>query len=63
MKRSLERILTLAFRVIRQVSRDRRTVALLLIVPILVLVLGFVLFRSEPAPVALGCLLYTSRCV
>lgn len=54
MKRSLERILTLAFRVIRQVSRDRRTVALLLIVPILVLVLGFVLFRSEPAPVALG---------
>ena len=42
------RIFTIAIRVIRQVLRDRRTVALLLLGPILVLTLGAVLFRADP---------------
>jgi len=48
------RILTITRRVMKQVLRDHRTVALLIIAPILVLSLGAVLFRSEPAPVPLG---------
>ena len=48
------RILTLARRVMRQVTRDRRMVGLLIVVPILVLTLGAILFRSEPAPIPLG---------
>jgi ABC-2 type transport system permease protein len=51
---NLRRILVLARRVIRQVLRDRRTVALLVVVPILVLSLGAVLFRSELAAIPLG---------
>ena len=51
---SSRRILTLAQRVILQVIRDRRTVALLVLAPILILTLGAILFRSEPAPVPLG---------
>jgi ABC-2 type transport system permease protein len=48
------RILTLARRVMRQVLRDRRIVALLVVVPMLVLTLGAILFRSEPAAIPLG---------
>ena len=48
------RILILAGRVMRQVLRDRRTVALIVIAPILVLTLGALLFRSNPAPVPIG---------
>ncbi len=48
------RILTLAIRVMRQVLRDRRTVALIVIAPILVVTLGAVLFRAKPSPVPIG---------
>ncbi|MFN2241607.1 MAG: ABC transporter permease [Anaerolineae bacterium] len=48
------RIFTLARRVMRQVLRDRRIVALLIIGPMLVLTLGAILFRAEPAAVPLG---------
>jgi len=48
------RIVALARRVMRQVLRDRRIVALLVVVPMLVLTLGAILFRSEPAPIPLG---------
>ena len=51
---NVRRVLTLARRVIRQVLRDRRTVAMLVIVPILVLSLGAILFRSEAAAIPLG---------
>jgi ABC-2 type transport system permease protein len=48
------RILTLARRVMRQVLRDRRIVGLLVVVPMLVLTLGAILFRSELAAIPLG---------
>jgi ABC-2 type transport system permease protein len=48
------RIFLLARRVIRQVLRDHRTVALMLFVPILLLTLGALLFRAEPQPTPLG---------
>ena len=48
------RIFTIAIRVIRQVLRDRRTVALLLLGPILVLTLGAVLFRADPVKIPVG---------
>jgi len=48
------RVSALARRVILQVLRDRRTVALLVVVPIIVLSLGAVLFRSESAAIPLG---------
>jgi ABC-2 type transport system permease protein len=51
---SSRRVLTLARRVMRQVLRDRRTVGLIIIGPILVLSLGAVLFRSEQAVIPLG---------
>jgi ABC-2 type transport system permease protein len=51
---SSRRILSLARRVIRQVLRDRRTVALIVIAPLLILTLGAILFRSTPAPIPLG---------
>ena len=51
---SLRRVAILAGRVVRQIGRDLRTVALLVFVPMLVLALGAVLFRSEPKPLALG---------
>jgi ABC-2 type transport system permease protein len=51
---SSRRVLTLARRVMRQVLRDRRTVGLLIIGPMLVLSLGAVLFRSEPTAIPLG---------
>jgi ABC-2 type transport system permease protein len=51
---SSRRILTLARRVIRQVLRDRRTVALITFAPLIVLTLGAILFRSKPAAIPLG---------
>ena len=48
------RIFTIAIRVIRQVIRDRRTVALLILGPMLVLTLGAILFRADPAKIPLG---------
>jgi len=48
------RIVALARRVMRQVLRDRRIVALLVVVPMLVLTLGAILFRSEQASIPLG---------
>jgi ABC-2 type transport system permease protein len=48
------RVAILARRVMRQVMRDRRTVGLLIIGPMLVLSLGAVLFRTEQQPIPLG---------
>jgi ABC-2 type transport system permease protein len=51
---SARRVLILARRVIRQIVRDRRTVAILIVAPMLILVLGAILFRAEPADIQLG---------
>ncbi len=51
---SSRRVLTLARRVMRQVLRDRRTAALLVFGPMLILTLGAILFRSKPAAIPLG---------
>lgn len=48
------RILTLAGRVMRQVLRDRRTVALIVFAPMIILILGAILFRSKPSAVPIG---------
>ncbi len=48
------RVFALARRVMRQVLRDRRTVGLLVFVPMLVLTLGAILFRADPAAIPLG---------
>lgn len=48
------RILNLAGRVMRQVLRDRRTVALIVFAPILVVTLGAILFRAKPAVIPIG---------
>jgi len=48
------RAAVLARRVIRQLVRDRPTMALVLLGPMLVLTLGSILFRAEPATVPLG---------
>lgn len=48
------RILILAWRVMRQVLRDRRTVALIVFAPIIVLSLGAILFRSKPPVIPIG---------
>lgn len=50
------RVVILARRVMRQVLRDRRTVGLLIIGPMLVLSLGAILFRSEQTAIPLGVL-------
>lgn len=49
-----KRILILTGRVMRQVLRDRRTVALIVFAPIIVLSLGAVLFRAEPPSISIG---------
>lgn len=49
-----QRIFALARRVMRQILRDVRTVALLVFAPMFVLAIGAVLFRAEPARLALG---------
>ena len=51
---SIKRAITIARRVIRQLSRDRRTIALLFIGPMVALTLGAILFRAEPARVPVG---------
>ncbi len=48
------RVLILACRVVRQILRDRRTLGILALAPILVLVLGALLFRAEAAVMPLG---------
>lgn len=48
------RVLSLARRVMRQVLRDRRTVGIMVLAPMLVLTLGAILFRSESAAIPLG---------
>jgi ABC-2 type transport system permease protein len=48
------RVLTLAHRVFTQIIHDRRTLALIFIVPILTLGLAGVLFKSNPADIPLG---------
>jgi len=48
------RVAALVRRILRQVLRDRRTVGLLVMVPILVLTLGAILFRAGSSPVPLG---------
>lgn len=48
------RTLALAGRVIRQIARDRRTVGLFLVAPMLVLALGALLLRSEAGAIPLG---------
>ncbi len=50
----VQRVLILARRVMRQVLRDRRTIAMMVLVPMLILTLGAVLFRSEAAAIPLG---------
>ena len=49
-----KRVLTIALRVIRQVIRDRRTVALIVLGPILIITLGSLLFRAKQARIPLG---------
>ena len=49
-----KRVFTIALRVVHQVIRDRRTIALIVIGPMLVLTLGAVLFRAEPARISVG---------
>ena len=51
---NLRRVLALARRVMRQISRDRRTVGLLVFAPMLVLTLAAILFRTDPAAIPLG---------
>ncbi|UCF62565.1 MAG: ABC transporter permease [Anaerolineaceae bacterium] len=53
---NLRRVLTITRRVMRQILRDRRTVALIVFAPMLMLTLGAILFRSDPAPIPLGVL-------
>jgi ABC-2 type transport system permease protein len=51
---SLRRVWMLARRIVRQVLRDRRTVALIVLVPMLVLFLGSLIFRAEQLVTPLG---------
>lgn len=51
---SARRIAALVKRILRQVLRDRRTVGLLILVPIFVLTLSTILFRVKPSPIPLG---------
>lgn len=51
---NFNRVLTLARRVMRQISRDRRTMGLFMIVPLGVLALAAILLRSEMGAIPLG---------
>ena len=51
---SAKRIFAIARRVMRQIRRDRRTVALMIVAPMLMLTLGAILFRADPAIIPLG---------
>ena len=48
------RIFSLARRVIRQIMHDRRTVALVFVMPIFLITLGAILFRAKMAAIPLG---------
>jgi ABC-2 type transport system permease protein len=50
----LQRILILARRVFSQIVRDRRTLALIFVAPVIVLALAGVLLKAEPQDIALG---------
>jgi ABC-2 type transport system permease protein len=51
---NMQRVLSLARRVIRQIVRDHRTLGLVLAAPMFVLTLGSILFRAEMQPIPLG---------
>lgn len=51
---NVRRTLILARRVMKQVLRDRRTVALIVFAPIIIVSLGAILFRSKPAVISIG---------
>jgi ABC-2 type transport system permease protein len=51
---STKRVAAIARRVMRQIARDHRTVALLILAPMLMLTLGAILFRAKPAAIAVG---------
>ena len=51
---SPRRVLVLARRIMWQVLRDHRTVGLLVFAPMLLLALGAILFRADPAAIPLG---------
>jgi ABC-2 type transport system permease protein len=51
---STRRVLVVARRVMWQILRDRRTVGLLVFVPMLLLTLGAILFRADPPVIPLG---------
>lgn len=51
---STRRIAALVRRILRQILRDRRTVGMLILVPIFVLTLGAILFRAKASPIPLG---------
>ncbi|NWG17903.1 MAG: ABC transporter permease [Chloroflexi bacterium] len=54
---STRRILTLARRVIQQLAADRRTVALILIVPLVVMTVAGILIRAESGATAVGIIM------
>lgn len=51
---SSRRAFILARRVMRQILRDRRTVGLLIFAPMVILTLGAILFRADPAVIPFG---------
>ena len=51
---SRQRVFTLAGRVIRQIVRDRRTLGIFLVGPVLIITLGALLLRSEAGALPLG---------
>lgn len=50
----LNHVFVVASRVMRQIIRDKRTVGLLVFVPILAMTLGAIIFRADPATIPLG---------
>ena len=51
---SAKRIFAIARRVMRQIRHDRRTVALMVVAPMIMLTLGAILFRADPAIIPIG---------
>ncbi len=51
---TLRRIVALAARITRQIRHDRRNIGLVLVGPMLVLTMGALLLRAEPAAIPLG---------
>ncbi|MBI5668136.1 MAG: ABC transporter permease [Chloroflexi bacterium] len=54
---STTRILTLARRVIQQLAADKRTIALILFVPLAVMTVAGILVRSQSSPLSIGLVL------